>query len=219
MQPLSVKLLDIMRDIKARILKKTQTFIYANLLPLILNFFHELVTRLISILGKIWDKKGIYITTLPVLSGGSIGVYRHIDTQENPMFPHCFSFQINSIADVTQQTLHNAVYFPQVCLQFFLLSDLTPKPLVTCTSRHCKGLSFATSYIDSSPTADSHSEDGWWQPGLRPCKSIFLEKKGRAELIYAGQEYLHAIHHLEPSALQGVSTSEGCDSRPSNQLQ
>lgn len=75
--------------------------------------------RLINILGKIGEEKSIYMTTLPVLSGGSIGVYIHINTQENPMFPCCFSFQINPVADVTQHTLQSAFFFLQVCLQFF----------------------------------------------------------------------------------------------------
>lgn len=31
------------------------------------------------------------------------------------MFPHCFSFQINLFADVTQHTPQSAVFFLQVC--------------------------------------------------------------------------------------------------------
>lgn len=79
------------------------------------------------------------MTALPVLSGGSIGVYIHVNTQENPVFPHCFCFQINPIADLIQHTLQSTVLFSSSLFVVFLLSDLTTKPSVTCTSRHCKG--------------------------------------------------------------------------------
>lgn len=69
----SVKLLAFMRGIKTRIQKIT-LFAQTDFLQSHLNFFHELVVRLMNILREIQEEKGIYMTTIPLLSEGNTGI-------------------------------------------------------------------------------------------------------------------------------------------------
>lgn len=69
----SVKLLALMRGIKTRIQKIT-LFAQTDFLQSHLHFFHELVVRLMNILREIKEEKGIYMTTIPLLSEGNTGI-------------------------------------------------------------------------------------------------------------------------------------------------
>lgn len=72
----------------------------------------------------------------------------------------------------------------------FLLSDWFNTNTIKsiCTSRICP-LPHSTLILHSLPAiADSYSEDSWCQPGLKPCKESFLEKKPELTWFMQGKD-------------------------------